>query len=184
MGLSVLLACIVVIMTACSETGRLTSAERKYLFFAANIEQLHMGKYRHKETPEQVSYIFFKTYTEQFGFRSLYGTILVSPEGGEVKYLCLINILPTAGQARDLFEQMTPEPSPTYFGEEEAVDRRVYRADEAYLYRDDTYFHMILRSSRLVYTIMFEGANVEEEQVRKELRRKLAYLERNLDAIR
>ncbi len=181
---SFLLTCFIILLAACSETEHITSGDQKYIFFAADIEHFPIEAYQHKKTPEQMPYILFKSYTRQSGFRGLYGTILVRPDGGEVKYLCLVNILPTVGQARGLFDRMTPEPSPTIFGEEEAVDPAHYHADEAFLYRDDSYFHLVLLSNRVVYTILLEGAHVEERQVKNALRKKLDYVKHHADTIR
>ncbi len=151
-----------------------------YLLSPADIEHFPIGKYRHKMTPDHVPYIFFKTYNENIGFRGLYGTILISPDGSEVKYLCIMDILPTIDQARDLFSRMTPEPFPRDFGMEETINPRIYHADNAYLYRDDAYFHLVLQSSRVVYSVLIDGLKVEETQVRKGLRRKMDYLENHL----
>ncbi len=180
----ILLTGLLAILAACSGTDKISSGDLKYFFFAADIEHFPIETYQHKKTPEQIPYILFKSYTTQAGFRGVYGTILVRSDGGEVKYLCLVNIMPTAGQARGLFDGMTPEPTPTAFGDEEAVDPKAYRADDTYLYRDNSYFHLIILSSRVVYTILLEGANVEEPQVRNVLRQKLAYVEHHLDSIR
>ncbi len=103
-------------------------------------------------------------------------------DGGEVKYLCLVNILPSTEQARELFIQMNFEPTPSEFGSEETVAPSLYRADEIYLYRADTQFHMVIRSSRIVYTIFLDGADVEEPQVRHGLEQKIAYLNDHLNA--
>jgi hypothetical protein len=162
---------------------RVTSADGKYLFFPKEIEHFHAEKYRHKMTPDHLPYIFFKISTKQFGFRGLYGTILMSPDEKEVKYLCIVNVLPSLEQARKLFIRMNFEPSPSDFGIEETVDPGLYRADEIYLYRDDTQFHMVIRSSRIVYTIFLEGTDVEEPQVRHGLEQKIAYLKDHLNAI-
>ncbi len=181
---AILFTLLILILAACSGTEHMTSRDQKYIFFAADIEHFPIETYQHKKTPEQMPYILFKSYTRQSGFRGLYGTILVRPDGGEVKYLCLVNILPTAGQARGLFDRMTPEPAPTAFGDEEKVDPKAYRADDTYLYRDNSYFHLVILSSRVVYTILLEGANIEQQQVRNVLQRKLAYVEHHLDLIR
>ncbi len=159
----------------------ITSADRMYLLSPAEIEHFPIEKYRHKITPEHVPYIFFKTYNETSGFRGLYGTILISPGGSEVKYLCITNILPSIDQARDLFNHMTPDPFPRDFGLEVTVNPKIYHADNAYLYKDDTYFHLVLQSSRVVYSVLIDGAAVEETQVRKELREKMDYLMNHLD---
>ncbi len=177
-----LLTWLLVLPAACSVPEHLTAADRKYLFFVSEIEHFPIEQYQHRMTPQQVPYIFFKSSSGK-GFKGLYGTILVNSDGREVRYLCLVNILPTAEGARALFERMIPEPSPTDFGAEEDVDPGAYHAESAYLYRDDTYFHLILRSARIVYTIMIEGATVQEDQVRRELRRKLGYLEQNIDSV-
>ncbi len=159
----------------------ITSADRMYLLSPAEIEHFPIEKYQHKMTPEHVPYIFFKTYNETTGFRGLYGTILISPGGSEVKYLCITNILPSIDQARDLFNHMTPDPFPRDFGLEVTVNPKIYHADNAYLYKDDTYFHLVLQSSRVVYSVLIDGAAVEETQVRKELREKMDYLMNHLD---
>ncbi len=183
MRFSVLLPILLVILAACSGREQITSADRRYLFFASEIEHFHIEKYQRKMTPGHLPYIYIKTYTEQYGFRGLYGTILLNPDGGKVKYLCLVNILPTSDQAHELFSRMADEPSPTDFGREETVDPHLYQADESYLYQDDTYFHMVLRSSRVVYTILLDGVMVKETQVRSGLRQKMAYLTHHLNAI-
>ena len=173
------------LVASCSEVTKLTPADRAYLFFPAEIDHFPLSLFRQKTAWDHVSYIFLKTYTKQSGFRGLYGTILVSPGGAEVKYLCLVNIAPTIGQARELFSGMTPEPVPRDFGREEAINPGLYGADAAYLYTDGaSYFHLVLRSSRVVYTVLLDGASVEERQVRNGLRLKLAYLAAHRDAIR
>ena len=179
---SFILPWLLVLLTACPEMDQITSADRRYILFATDIEHFHIEKYRHEETREHIPYIFFKAYTEQFGFQGLYGTILISPEGGKVKYLCLVNILPTVEQARQLFLRMSAEPSLSDFGSEEPVAPPLYQADEIYLYDDDTYFHMVLRSARVVYTILLDGTKVEEMQVRSGLKQKIDYLQHNLNA--
>ncbi len=171
-------------LAACSSSQQVTPADRLYLFSPGEIDHFPLERYRNELTAEQMPYIFVKTYTEQSGYRGLYGTILIDPAGAEVKYLCLVNILPTVEQARNLFDGMTPEPFPTDFGAEEEIASRLYRADEAYLYRDDMYFHLVLRSSRIVYSILLEGAAVAEPQVRNNLGQKIDYLNRHLDTIR
>ncbi len=172
-------------ITACSKVEEITPVDKQVIFIPAEISHFHIEKYRHKKTPEHVPYILFKSYTEQFGFRGLYGTILIDTYGTEVKYLCLVNIMTTIDQARSLFSRMTPEPSPRDFGEEKAITPVLYGADEVYLYTDDmSYFHMVLRSSRIVYSIVLDGAKVEEPQVRYGLKRKLAYIQDNVNAIR
>ena len=177
--------CLLVVITACSEVPKVTPADRQYLFFLREINQFPIKNYQQMMAWDHLPYIFLKIYTEQSGFRGLYGTILTSPQGTKVKYLCLVNIAPTIEQARDLFSGMTPEPSPREFGREETIDPRLYHADEAYLYADDTsYFHLVLQSSRVVYTVVLDGATVEEKQVRNGLRHKLAYIQHHMDAIR
>ena len=165
-----------VMLAACSQTQHLTSADRRYFFFAEEIENFHIEKYRYEVTPEQIPYIFFKSSSEQSGFRGVYGTILTSPERGKVKYLCLVNILPTTEQARELFLRMSAETSPAERGDEEIVFPFLYQSDEIYLFKGDTHFHMVLRSSRVVYVIVIDGVGVEEKQVRPGLRQKMAYL--------
>jgi len=172
-------------ITGCPEVTEITPAERQYLFFPGEIEYFPIENYRQEVAWDHVHYIFFKKYTEQFGLRGLYGTILISPEGAKVKYLCLVNISSTIEQARNLFARMIPEPSPRLFGREETIDPSLYHADDAYLYADDSsYFHMILRSSRIVYTVLLDGAKVAEPQVRNGLRHKLAYIQQHLNVIR
>jgi len=183
MRLRVLLLCLLMIVAACSETEQMNSADRKYFLFAEEIENFHIEQYRHETTPDNVPYIFFKSYTEQSGFRGIYGTILTSQEKGKVKYLCLVNILPTADQARALYGRMSAEPSPMEVGNEEALSPLLYRSDEVYLFRGDSHFHMVLRSSRIVYTIYIDGVGVDETQVRFGLIRKMAYLKNHLNAI-
>ena len=179
------LLCLLVIITACSEVKEITPAERQYFFFPSEIEHFPIGMYRHEVAWDHVPYIFLKKYTEQLGLSGLYGTILVSPGGAKVKYLCLVNISSTIEQARELFDRMIPEPFPRYFGKEETIDPGLYHADDTYLYADDTsYFHLILRSSRVVYTVLLDGAKVEEPQVRNGLRHKLAYIQQNMNTIR
>jgi hypothetical protein len=185
MKLRVLLLCLIVLITACSEAKKITPAERQYILAPAEIEHFPINSYRYKMTPEQVPYILFKNYTEQVGFRGLFGTILISPQGENVRYLCLVNILPTMGQAHDLFSRMIPEPSPRDFGREETIEPGLYQADDAYLYTNDlSYFHLIIRSSRVVYTILLDGARIEEPQVRNGLKQKIAYIQHHLNAIR
>lgn len=163
----------------------ITSADKEFIFIPAEIRNFPIERYRHKTTPEHVPYILFKTYSEQFGFRGLYGTILIGPDGAEIKYLCLVNIMETIDQARGLYSRMIPEPSPRDFGEEKAIEPALYHADEVYLYTDDiSYFHLILRSSRIVYTIVLDGVKVEEPEVRNGLKRKLAYIRYHVNAIR
>jgi hypothetical protein len=185
MRMKILLLFFPGLMTACSGVEEITPAARQYIFTPQEIEHFPIKNYWHKMAWDHVSYVFFKTYNEQFGFRGLYGTILISPAGAEVKYLCLVNIPSTIEQARDLFSRMVPEPSPRDFGREEAIAPGLYQADDAYLYTDDTsYFHLVLRSSRVVYTVLLDGAGVKELQVRNGLRHKLAYLQHHLNAIR
>jgi len=181
----VFLVCLLLMITACSKVTEITPADRQYLFVPTEIERFPIERYHQKTAWDQVPYIFFKTYAPQFGFWGVYGTIMISPGGGEVKYLCLVNIPSTIDQARDLFARLMQEPSPRDFGKEETLDPGLYRADEAYLYTDDTsYFHLVLRSSRVVYTILLDGARVEESQVRGGLIHKLAYLRHHLNAMR
>jgi hypothetical protein len=186
MRLRVILLYLLVMTTACSEVKEITPAERQYLFFPGEIEHFPIENYRFQKTAwDHVPYIFFKKYTDTFGLTGIYGTILISPSGAKVKYLCLVNIPSTIEQARDLFALMIAEPSPRDFGREETIDPGLYRADEAYLYRDNlSYFHLILRSSRIVYAILLDGARVEEPQVRNGLRHKLAYIQKHVNAIR
>jgi hypothetical protein len=173
------------VIAACSGVEQITPAESRYIFTPQEIERFPIKNYWHKMAWDHVSYVFFKTYNEQFGFRGLYGTILISPGGEEIKYLCLVNIPSTIEQARDLFNRMIPEPSPRDFGREETIAPDLYHADAAYLYTDDTsYFHLVLRSSRVVYTVLLDGAGVTELQVRNGLRQKLAYIQHHLNAIR
>ncbi len=185
MRLKALLLGLLILVSACSEATKVTPAERQYIFVPAEIARFPITLFRHLKTPGHMPYIFFKTFTEQSGFRGLFGTILIGPQGNKVKYLCLVNILPTIGQAQDLFSRMTSEPRPLDFGREEVIDPGVYHSDEAYLYGDDvSYFHLVLRSSRVVYAIYLDGAKVEEPDVRNGLRRKLAYLHNHLNSIR
>ncbi len=185
MQLKVFLLGVLILMTACSQTTQITPAERQYIFAPAEIEHFPIKNFRHLTTPDRVPYVFFKMFTEQTGFRGLFGTILIGKQGNKVTYLCLVNILPTIGQAQDLFSRMTPEPFPREFGREERIDPGVYHADEAYLYGDDvSYFHLVLRSSRIVYTIVLDGAKVGEQDVRNGLKHKLAYIHSHLNAIR
>jgi len=180
-----LLLFLLVTVAACSDVTKLTPEDRKYLFVPEDIEQFPIGRFRQKTAWDHVPYVFLKKYSEQAGFGAMYGTVLVSEGGSEVRYLCLVYIPATIDQARDLFGQMTPEPQPRDFGREEMIDPGLYRADDSYLYRDDTsYFHLILRSSRVVYTVLLDGARVEERQVRNGLRLKLAYLQSHLNAMR
>ncbi|HTG02354.1 MAG TPA: hypothetical protein VK654_17360 [Nitrospirota bacterium] len=174
----------VVLLAACSKMEEITSADRKYLFFTSDINQFHVDTYEHKLTPQRLPYIFFKSYTQELGLRAVYGTILTSPDGGEIRLLCMVNILPTAELASELFERMTPEPLPTAFGREEPVRPLSYHADDAYLYHDSKYFHIILISSRIVYSVAIDGAHIEETQVGAGLRKKIDYLrQNNVDAI-
>ncbi len=185
MRLRVFLLGVLFLITACSQTSLITPAERQYIFAPAEIEHFPINNFHHLTTPEQVPYIFFKMFTERTGFRGLFGTILIGQQGNKVTYLCLVNILPTIGQAKDLFSRMTPEPLPRDFGREEAIDPAVYHADEAYLYADDvSYFHLVLRSSRVVYTILLDGAKVGEQDVRNGLKHKLAYIHNHMNAMR
>ncbi len=174
---------LVFLAAACSGGHEVTSADRKYLFVPAEIVSFPIDRYWHKMTPEGVPYIFLKIDTTQFGFSGVYGTIMVGSQGREVKYLCLVNIPPTLGQAREYFKQMIPESSPRIFGEEETVDPALYKVDETYLYRADDYFYLILRSSRVVYAVLLDGTGVKEPQVRYGLRQKIAYLKDHLNAI-
>lgn len=181
----VLFLCLLVLNSACSEKTLITPAEKQFIFAPVDIEHFPIKGFQHLQTPDHVPYIFFKNYTEQTGFRGLFGKILIGPQGEKVKYLCLVNIMPTIGQAQDLFFRMIPEPSPRVFGLEETLDPRLYDADDAYLYADDiSYFHLVLRSSRVVYTIVLDGATVKEPQVRSGLRHKLAYIQDHLNTIR
>jgi hypothetical protein len=180
-----LLLFLLVITTACSDVTKLASADRKFLFFPDEIEHFPIGHFQQKTAWDHVSYVFLKKYSEQLGFGGMYGTILMSPGGAEVQYLCLVYIPPTTDEARDLFRQMIPEPMPRDFGREETIDPGLYQADDAYLYTDDTsYFHLVLLSSRVVYTVLLDGARVQERQVRNGLRLKLAYLEAHLNEMR
>ncbi len=173
------------LVSACSEATTVTPAERQYIFVPAEIAHFPITLFHHLKTPEQVPYIFFKEFTEQAGFRGLFGTILIGSKGNKVDYLCLINIFPTNAQAQDLFSRMTSEPSPRNFGKETTIDPGVYHADEVYLYKDDlSYFHLVLRTSRVVYTIFLDGAKVEEPDVRNGLRQKLTYIHDHLNTIR
>ncbi len=181
---SVLFPLLLAVLTACSDMQHVTSADQQYLLFASEIDQFHIENYRHKLTPQELPYIFLKRYTEEYGFVGWYGAILRGHDGREVKYLCLVNVLPTVGEARDLFGRMTPESSPSELGMEETVDPRRYQADEAYLYRASSYFHLIIRSSRIVYTVVVDGARVEEYQVRNGLLKKIAYLEGHQNSMR
>ncbi len=175
---------VLILVSACSEATTVTPAERQYIFVPAEIAHFPIKIFQHLTTPGNMPYVFFKTSTEQSGFRGLFGTILIGPQGNKVKYLCLVNILPTTGQAKDLFSRMTPEQFPRDFGKEETIDPGVYHADEAYLYADDlSYFHLVLRSSRVVYTILLDGASVGEQDVRDGLRNKLAYIHNHLSVI-
>jgi hypothetical protein len=185
MRLRAIFLSLLVVITACSKLPQITPADRQYIFAPVDIDHFPIKNYRHELTWSHTPYIFFKTYTEQFGFRGLFGTILLGPQGDKVKYLCLVNIFPTNEQARDVFVRMTPEPSPRVFGMEETIDPRLYHADEAYLYTDDTsYFHLILQASRVVYTIVLEGAPTKESQVRNGLVHKLAYIQHHLNTMR
>ncbi len=177
--------CLVVTFISCSQVTEITPVDRQYFFLPGEIEHFPIKNYRQMTAWDHIPYIFLKKYNEQLGFRGIYGTILTSLGGAKVRYLCLVNIPSTTEQARDLFARMIPEPSPRDFGREETIDPGLYRADEAYLYSDDlSYFHLILRSSRVVYTILLDGARVEEPQVRNGIRHKLAYIQQHLNAIK
>lgn len=185
MRLRILLLCVLTVVSACSQATQITPAERQYIFAPAEIEHFPIKNFRNLMTPDSAPYIFFKKFTEQSGFRGLFGTILIGHQGNKINYLCLVNILPTIGQAQDLFSRMTPEPFPRDFGRETTINPGVYHADEVYLYADDmSYFHLVLRSSRVVYTIFLDGAKVEELDVRNGLRHKLAYIHNHLNTIR
>ncbi len=173
---------LLLLLAACRQMPQVTPADASYLLLASDIEQFPMEQYRHMMTAGSMPYLFLKGYSEGSGSTSWYGTILVARDGTEVRYLCMVNVLPAAGQAGDLFGRLTPEPSPTSFGTEEKIDPRVYGADAVYLYRDDAYFHLIVRTSRIVYAVVVEGAHVEERQVRNVLKRKIAYLQEHPDA--
>jgi len=175
--------CLPILFAACAKTEQMTSADRRYFFFADEIENFHIEKYRHELTPDHIPYIFFKSFTEQSGFRGVYGTILIDPEGEKIKYLCLINILPTTDQARVLFDRMSGEPSPLIIGDEETLSPRLYQTDEIYFFKGTTHFHMVLRSSRIVYTILLDGVGVDELQVRPGLSQKIAYLKNHLNTV-
>ena len=177
----VLFLCLTILIAACSETERITSTDRKFFFFADEIENFHIEKYRHELTPDHIPYILFKTFTEQTGFRGLYGTILIDSAGEKVKYLCLVNILPTVEQARALYDRMSAEPSHLEIGNEETLSPRLYQTDDVYLFKGDVYFHMVLRSSRVVYTVLIDGVGVEETQVRAGLSRKVAFLQNHMN---
>ncbi len=185
MRLRILLFCVLTVVSACTPAAKLTPAERQYIFAPAEIDHFPIMNFRHLMTPGHVPYIFFKGFTEQAGFRVLFGTILIGRQGNKVDYLCLINISPTIGQAQDLFSRMTSEQFPRDFGKETAIDPGVYHADDVYLYGDNmSYFHLVLRTSRVVYTIFLDGAKVEEPDVRNGLRHKLAYIHDHLSTIR
>ncbi len=185
MRLKAFLLGMLILVSACSEATKVTPAERQYIFVPAEIAHFPIMSFHHLTTPDHVPYIFYKMFTEQSGFRGLFGTILIGQQGNKVNYLCLVNILPTTGQAQDLFSRMTSEPSPRDFGRETTINPGVYHADEVYLYADDlSYFHLVLRSSRVVYTIFLDGAKVEELDVRNGLMRKLAYIHNHLNTIR
>jgi hypothetical protein len=174
------LLCLMVMIISCSEIPELTPADRQYLFLPGEIEHFPIKNYQQMTSRDHRSYIFFKEYNEQLGFRGIYGTIMTNRGGAKVKYLCIVNIPSTTDQAREILGQMIPEPSPRNFGREEKIDPGLYGADEAYLYSDDiSYFHLVLRSSRVIYTILIDGARVEEPQVRNGLRRKLAYIQQH-----
>jgi len=179
----VLVLCLSMMFAACSKTEQMTSADRKYFFFVDEIENFNIEIYRHELTPDHIPYILFKSFTEQTGFRGLYGTILINPAGKKVKYLCLVNILPTTEQARALYGRMSAEPSPLDIGDEEILSPLLYQTDEVYLFKGASRFHMVLRSSRVVYTILIDGVGVEETQVRSGLSQKMAYLKNHLNTI-
>ncbi len=177
--------CLLMILTisACSGVKEITPADGKYLFVPAEIASFPIDRYWHKLTAEGVPYLFLKTDTRQFGFTGVYGTILVGTGGAEVKYLCIVNIPPMISQAQKIFQEMIPEYSPRVFGAEEAVDPALYEVDEAYLYRADDYFYLILRSSRIVYAVLLDGTSVKDAQVRDGLTRKIVYLKQHVNTI-
>jgi hypothetical protein len=181
----IILLCLLGLITACSEVREMIPEDRHYLFLPEDIASYPFRNYQVKKAWGDVAYVLFTKYTEHDGFTGLYGTILVSPGGKKVDFLCIVNIESTVERAAELYEGMVPEHSPREFGWEATIDPSVYLAEDAYLYASDTgYFHLVLRSARVVYSILLDGANVDEPQVRENLKRKLDYIRQNVNSIR
>lgn len=183
--LKILLPSFLCLITACSDVREMTPADRQYVFLPQEIQPFPFKNYQPRKAWDDVSYIFFTKYTERDGFTAVYAAILADPAGKQISFLCSVNIERTALRGKQLYAGMVPEHSPRQFGRQVPIDPAFYRAEQAYLYVADTgYFHLVLQSSRIVYSIVLEGASVDERQVRRNLLRKLDYIRENVNLIR
>ncbi len=180
----ILLALLLLLTGACSQLQELTPSDRQYLFLPQDIDPYPFTGYVQKKAWGNADYLLF-TKRDPGGFRGIYGTILVSPEGKPARFLCLVQVLDSKDDAQDLFDIMTPERRPRMFGRELTVAPSVYGADTVYLYvADSGYFHLIVKAASIVYTVLVDGQVVNEPQVRRALLNKLNFIRQNLRLFR
>lgn len=80
-----LLLIILCLAAACSELREIRPVDRQYLFLSEEIEPYPFAGYRHKTARDGLDYLLF-TKLDQAGFRAVYATILISPQGREVNF--------------------------------------------------------------------------------------------------
>lgn len=164
----------IMIAISCAKEAELTTADQAYLFMPDDLQQFDLAAYRFKIYKNGKQYVFLQSRSRLNGLTSGYRATLISKEVPEIIFTTQVNVQSSVGRAKELFEGSKKISS--MVGKEYVIslDAKTYQADDLFLLNSKNQYYMVLRKSKLVYSLNIEGTALSEQQVRIGLQKKFA----------
>jgi hypothetical protein len=169
----IIMLCFVTVFFACSKPSDVTRADREYLFLPQDVNTLDLDKYHFKIFRNGKDHIFYTRRDELNEFTGSYRCTLIDSKKNEIDFMSSVNVQSSDERAKDLFDSLTKMASAAGDGLVIKMDPRLYKADDVFLMMLEDRYYMVIRKSRLVYTVDIDGMSVPEGQVRTSLLRKM-----------
>jgi hypothetical protein len=176
---------LIAVLSACfcllCSSGMLSEAEKGWLLLPQDLPDTLFSGYLPQKNSGGRQYFFKKTKTSLSGFSAVFEQKLAHPRKGTASYTVQVSYARNETDARALYGN--------YLTIEERLKNHVqkaapadFNADDVLLIHSDRVLYLTVRKKCILYFIQIDNCSVDPEAVKKEMMRKIEFIERHAGA--
>ncbi|MBN2036751.1 MAG: hypothetical protein JW768_08430 [Chitinispirillaceae bacterium] len=167
----------------CSSYGTLSEADKPWLLLPQDLPDTLFAGYLPQKNSGGRPFFFKKTKTSLSGFSAVFEQKLTHAQKGTVLYTVQVSYARNETDARALYGN--------YLTVEERFKNHVkkaepsdFAADDVLLIHSDRVLYLTIRKNLILYFIQIDNCSVDLEPVKREILRKIDFIERHAAAFR
>jgi len=166
------------ILIACSEQVNLSEIDKNYVIQPTEIQMFNSKEYEVLPMKNGKEYFFTKS-KNSYGASSLYSITLLSKSGKEVTLKASIAYQEKEKDAEELYDSFARTYSIAFKEDILSINPKEYNAEKLFLAISKESYCLVLKRSKVCYSLTIDGASIDEEPVKDIVLKKVDYLLKN-----